>query len=57
MPNPSASSKFGSSILKFLGTLKFLKYTQNILDILKFGCHTAASQQQMTLNFELVSSD
>ena len=35
MPSPSASSKFVLSVLKFLGMLKFLRYTQNILGILK----------------------
>jgi hypothetical protein len=35
MPSPSADSKFVLSVLKFLGILKFLSYTQNILGILK----------------------
>ena len=35
MPSPSASSKFVLSVLKFLGILKFLGYTQKILGILK----------------------
>ena len=35
MPSPSAFSKFVLSVLKFLGILKFLRYTQNILGILK----------------------
>ena len=36
MPCPSASSKFVLSVLKFLGILKFLRYTtENILGILK----------------------
>ena len=35
MPSPSASSKFVLSVLKFLGILKFLGYTQNILGVLK----------------------
>ena len=35
MPSPSADSKFVLSVLKFLGLLKFLSYTQNILGILK----------------------
>ena len=35
MPSPSASSKFVLSVLKFLGILKFLSYTQNILGVLK----------------------
>ena len=35
MPRPSADSKFILSVLKFLGILKFLSYTQNILGILK----------------------
>ena len=35
MPSPSASSKFVLSVLKFLGILKFLRYTQKILGILK----------------------
>ena len=35
MPSPSASSKFVLSVLKFLGILKFLSYTQNILGALK----------------------
>ena len=33
MPSPSASSKFVLSVLKFLGTLKFLRCTQNSLGI------------------------
>ena len=35
MPSPFASSKFVLSVLKFLGVLKFLRYTQNILGIFK----------------------
>ena len=35
MPSPSAFSKFVLSVLKFLGILKFLRYTQNILGVLK----------------------
>ena len=35
MPSPSADSKFVLSALKFLGILKFLSYTQNILGILR----------------------
>ena len=35
MPSPSADPKFSLSILKFLSKLKFLKYTQNVLSILK----------------------
>ena len=35
MPSPSASSKFILSVLKLLGILKFLSYTQNILGVLK----------------------
>ena len=35
MPSPSAFSKFVLSVLKFLGILKFLGYTQNILGVLK----------------------
>ena len=35
MPSPSAFSKFVLSVLKFLGILKFLSYTQNILGVLK----------------------
>ena len=35
MPSTSASSKFVLSVLKFLGILKFLRYTQNSLGILK----------------------
>ena len=37
MPSPSASSKFVLSVLKFLGLLKFLSYTQNILGDLKWA--------------------
>ena len=37
MPSPSAFSKFVLSVLKFLGILKFLRYTQNILGILKWA--------------------
>ena len=37
MPSPSASSKFVLSVLKFLGILKFLSYTQNILGVLKWA--------------------
>ena len=36
MPRPSASSKFVLSVLKFLSILKFLRYTQNFLGILKW---------------------
>ena len=39
VPNPSADPKFVLSVLKFLGILKFLSYTQNIL-----GIHTQMSQ-------------
>ena len=35
MPSPSAFSKFVLSVLKYLGILKFLSYTQNILGVLK----------------------
>ena len=35
LPSPSAFSKFVLSVLKFLGILKFLRHTQNILGILK----------------------
>ena len=35
MPSPSAFSKIFLSVLKFLGILKFLRHTQNILGILK----------------------
>ena len=35
MPSPSAFSKIVLSVLKFLGILKFLTYTQNILGVLK----------------------
>ena len=35
MPSPSAFSQFVLSVLEFLGTLKFSKYTQNVLGILK----------------------
>ena len=35
MPRPSADSKFILSVLKFLGILKFLSYTQNILGPVK----------------------
>ena len=35
MPSPSAFSKFVLSVLKVLGILKFLSYTQNILGVLK----------------------
>ena len=35
MPSPSAFSKFVLSVLKFLGILKSLSYTQNILGVLK----------------------
>jgi len=35
MPSPSASSKFGSSILKFFGHAQFFMYTQNRFGILK----------------------
>ena len=34
-PSPSAISKFVLSVLKLLGILKFLSYTQNILGVLK----------------------
>ena len=37
MPSPSAFSKFILSVLKYLGILKFLRYTQNILGILKWA--------------------
>ena len=37
MPSPSASSKFVLSVLKLLGMLKFLSYTQNILGALKWA--------------------
>ena len=37
MPSPSASWKFVLSVLKFLGILKFLSYTQNILGDLKWA--------------------
>ena len=36
MSSPSADSKFVLSVLKSLGILKFLKYTQNVLGILKW---------------------
>ena len=39
MPSPSAFSKFVLSVLKFLGLLKILSYTQNIL-----GKYTQMSQ-------------
>ena len=35
MPSPSASSKFGLSILKFFKHAQFFMYTQNHFDILK----------------------
>ena len=35
MPSPSASSKFGSSILKFFKHAHFFMYTQNHFGILK----------------------
>ena len=35
MPSPSASSKFGSSILKFFKRAQFFMYTQNHFGILK----------------------
>jgi hypothetical protein len=35
MLSPSASSKKILSVLKFLGILKFLRYTQNILGLFK----------------------
>ena len=35
LPSPSAFSKFVLSVLKFLGILKFLSCTQNILGVLK----------------------
>ena len=35
VPSPSAFSKFVLSVLKVLGILKFLSYTQNILGVLK----------------------
>ena len=35
MPSPSAFSKFVLSALKFLGILKFLRFTQNSFGILK----------------------
>ena len=35
MPSPSTFSKFVLSVLKVLGILKFLGYTENILDALK----------------------
>ena len=31
--------------------------SEAVLQCLQFGCHTAASQQQMALNFELVGTD
>ena len=34
VPSPSAFSKFVLSVLKFLGILKFLRHTQNILGVL-----------------------
>jgi hypothetical protein len=37
MPSPSADTKFVLSILKFLGMLNFLKYTQNVLSVLKYA--------------------
>ena len=37
MPSPSASSKFVLGVLKLLGILKFLSYTQNILGVLKWA--------------------
>ena len=37
MPRPSAFLKIVLSVLKFLGTLKFLSYTQNILGVLKWA--------------------
>ena len=37
MPSPSAASKFVLSVLKFFGTLKFLRYNQNILGNLKWA--------------------
>ena len=37
MPSPSAFSKFVLSVFKFLGILKFLGYTQNILGVLKWA--------------------
>ena len=37
MPSPSAFSKFVLSVLKFLGILKFLSCTQNILGVLKWA--------------------
>ena len=36
LPSPSAFSKFVLSVLRFLGILKFLRYTQNILGVLKW---------------------
>ena len=35
VPSPSAFLKFVLSVLKLLGVLKFLSYTQNILGVLK----------------------
>jgi hypothetical protein len=35
MPSPSADPKFSLSMLKFLSKLKFSKYIQNVLSILK----------------------
>ena len=37
MPSPSAFSKFVLSVLKLLGILEFLGYTQNILGVLKWA--------------------
>ena len=37
MPSPSASPKFVLSVFKFLGILKFLRCTQNILGVLKWA--------------------
>ena len=37
MPNPSAISKFVLGTLKFFKHTQFLKYTQNVLSILKWS--------------------
>ena len=35
MPRPFADSKYVLSVLKYLGILKFLSYTQKFLGVLK----------------------
>jgi hypothetical protein len=44
LPSPSADTKFVLSVLKFLGILKLLKYTQNILGILNEPIYVVISK-------------